>query len=319
MHDAGSSPSVRYRAKLPQLSGGTFITDGGMETTLIFHAGVELPHFASFVLLEDERGRELLRDYFVPYVEIARAHGVGIILDTPTWRANPDWGSQLGYGPEALAEVTRRGVALVEELRAESGDVIVVISGCLGPRGDGYRADLLMSADEAQRYHGPQIATFAESAADMVTALTLTYAEEAVGIVRAAQAAGMPAVISFTVETDGRLPSGQPLRDAIEQVDTQTGSAAAYYMVNCAHPSHFADVLVGSGPWIERVRGLRANASTKSHAELDEAEELDEGDPLELARSYADLSPRLPKLAVVGGCCGTDHRHIGAICAALSG
>jgi homocysteine S-methyltransferase len=193
--------------------------------------------------------------------------------------------------------VNRRGVALLERLRSEAGDeVTLVISGCIGPRGDGYRAEELMTADAAEEYHRPQVATFAETAADMVTALTLTYAAEAIGIVRAAEDAAIPAVVSFTVETDGRLPSGQPL--------------------NCAHPTHFADVLDDAGPWADRLRGLRANASAKSHAELDEAEELDEGDPLELARSYRDLSARLRNLTVVGGCCGTDHRHIGAICAA---
>ena len=305
------------RESLPQLSGRTFITDGGMETTLIFHAGVELPDFASFVLLDDERGQETLRDYFLPYVDLAREHGVGIILDTPTWRANPDWGARLGYSPVALAEANRRGVALLERLRAEAGDeVTLVISGCIGPRGDGYRVDELMSADAAEEYHRPQVATFADTAADMVTALTLTYASEAIGIVRAAEAAAIPAVVSFTVETDGRLPSGQPLGEAIEEVDAETAGAAAYFMLNCAHPTHFADVLEDAGAWADRLRGLRANASAKSHAELDEAEELDEGDPVELARSYRDLSARLRNLTVVGGCCGTDHRHIDAICAA---
>ncbi len=309
---------MNRRGQLPQLSGRTFITDGGMETVLIFHAGLELPHFASFVLLDNEQGVEALRGYYLPYIEIAREQGVGVILDTPTWRANPDWGARLGYSPEALAEVNRRGVALLEELRASGGEEpALVISGCLGPRGDGYRAEHLMSAAEAEQYHAPQIATFADTAADMVTALTLTYANEAVGVVRAAEAAAISAVISFTVETDGRLPSGQPLPEAIEQVDAETAGAAAYFMINCAHPTHFADVLEDVGPWVDRVRGLRANASAKSHTELDEAEELDEGDPLELAQHYRDLAPRLPNLTVVGGCCGTDHRHVGAICAAV--
>jgi len=302
------------RLDLPQLGGGTFITDGGMETTLIFHGGMDLPHFASFVLLDDDAGRDALRDYYRPYIDIARANGVGIVLDTPTWRANQDWGERLGYSPDALAEVSRRAVALLEELRDGAGEVTVVISGCIGPRGDGYRADELMTTADAERYHAPQVATFADTAADMISALTLTYAEEAVGIVRAAEARGIPVVISFTVETDGRLPSGQPLREAIEEVDAATDDAAAYFMVNCAHPTHFAEVFEESGPWLGRVRGLRANASAKSHAELDEAEELDEGDPLELAESYRELACRLPNLAVVGGCCGTDHRHIGAIC-----
>jgi homocysteine S-methyltransferase len=290
------------------------ITDGGMETTLVFHNGLELPHFASFVLLDDESGREALRTYYRTYIEIARARNVEIILDTPTWRANGDWGERLGYTAEALADVNRRGVALLEELRSPE----VVISGCVGPRGDGYRVDGVMSATESADYHAPQIETFAATSAELVSALTLTYAEEAVGIVRAATAAGLPVVISFTVETDGRLPSGQPLGEAIEQVDSETGGAAAYFMVNCAHPTHFLDVLEPA-PWLGRLRGIRANASKKSHAELDASEELDEGDPAELAAAYRELQARLPSLSVVGGCCGTDHRHVDAICAAVAG
>jgi S-methylmethionine-dependent homocysteine/selenocysteine methylase len=289
------------------------ITDGGMETTLVFHNGLELPHFASFVLLADEPGREALRTYYRTYIEIARARNVEIILDTPTWRANRDWGERLGYTPEALADVNRRGVALLEELRSPE----VVISGCVGPRGDGYRVDGVMSATESADYHTPQIETFAGTSAELVSALTLTYAEEAVGIARAAAATGLPVVISFTVETDGRLPSGQALGEAIEQVDSETEGAAVCFMVNCAHPTHFLDVLEPA-PWLGRLRGIRANASKRSHAELDASEELDEGDPSELAAGYRELQARLPSLSVVGGCCGTDHRHVDAICAAVA-
>jgi S-methylmethionine-dependent homocysteine/selenocysteine methylase len=308
------------RAQLPQLSGETFITDGGMETTLIFDEGIALPDFASFILLEDPTGIEVLRTYYRSYLEIAVQHGVGIVLDTPTWRANPDWGDRLGYSAAELADVNRRGVALLEELRATANGVPhVIISGCIGPRGDGYRVDTEMTAEEAQRYHEPQVATFADTAADLVSALTLTYAGEAVGIARAAQNSGIPSVISFTVETNGRLPGGQSLREAIEEVDDQTQGAVAYFMINCAHPTHFAHVLEGDGDWRGRIRGLRANASEKSHAELDEAEELDSGDPAALARQYRELQARLPSLTVVGGCCGTDHRHVAEICTAVMG
>jgi S-methylmethionine-dependent homocysteine/selenocysteine methylase len=300
-------------SSLPQLDGGMFITDGGMETVLIFQQGIELPEFAAFVLLDDPAGAEALRAYYRTYIEIARAREVGIVVDTPTWRANPDWGQRLGYGSDALADVNRRGVALLEELRTPG----VVISGCIGPRGDGYRIDSTMSAGEAERYHAPQVHVLARAGVDLVSALTLTYAGEAIGIVRAASVAEIPVVISFTVETDGRLPSGQALGEAIEQVDAGTGGAAAYFMVNCAHPTHFAGVLEPA-PWIDRLRGLRANASKKSHAELDDAEELDEGDPAELAAAYSELRERLPRLNVVGGCCGTDHRHVDAICAAVT-
>jgi S-methylmethionine-dependent homocysteine/selenocysteine methylase len=289
------------------------ITDGGMETTLIFKQGLELPYFAAFVLLDDPEGLEALRAYYRTYIEIAQNRGVGIVLDTPTWRANADWGEKLGYGPDALADANRRAVALLEDLRTPE----VQVSGCIGPRGDGYQGDARMSAGEAERYHTAQVETFSGTTVDQVSALTLTYADEATGIARSAAAREVPVVISFTVETDGRLPSGQPLGEAIEQVDAETGGAAEYFMVNCAHPTHFAEVL--EGDWLERLRGVRANASQKSHAELDEAEELDEGDPAELAERYRELRDRLPKLSVVGGCCGTDHRHVDAVCAAVTG
>jgi S-methylmethionine-dependent homocysteine/selenocysteine methylase len=309
---------ARYRDALPQLRDTPFLTDGGLETTLIFHEGHELPDFAAYDLLTREGGEDALRRYFEPYLRIARERGVGIVLETATWRANADWGARLGHGAEQLAHLNRRAVELLDDLRAEyeTASAPVVVSGCIGPRGDGYVVGETMGAEEAEAYHGTQIGTFAETAADLVTALTMTYADEAVGIVRAARAAGIPAVISFTVETDGRLPSGQELRAAIEEVDERTAGAAAYFMVNCAHPSHFDAVLEPGTAWTDRVIGLRANASRLSHAELDVADELDAGNPEELALEYVALRERLPRLTVLGGCCGTDHRHVDAICRA---
>ena len=309
---------MRYRDRLPQLDGGLFLTDGGIETTLIFHEGRDLPEFAAFDLLKDRDGTEALRRYYEPYAELARARETAFVLESPTWRASPHWGELLGYSLEELDALNRRGVELMEDIRNRYGtdEAPMVISGCVGPRADAYRPEVTLSADAAQEYHATQIGTFGDTAADMVTALTLTYAEEAVGITHAATAAGLPAAISFTVETDGRLPSGQELPDAIRQVDEETDGATAYYMVNCAHPSHFASVLDTGESWEQRIRGLRANASTLSHAELDAAEELDAGDPAELAARYAELASALPWLNVIGGCCGTDHRHVTAICEA---
>jgi homocysteine S-methyltransferase len=302
---------------LPQLEGDLFLTDGGMETWLVYSQGFELPQFAAFPLLDDPRGLDALRTYFVPYIEIARTNGVGLVLDAPTWRASSHWGGLLGYDAGQLADFNRRAVALLEEIRGEAADVRIVIGGCVGPSEDAYAPSEQVGADEAYAYHRPQIDTFAETAADFVNALTLTYAAEAIGIAQAAAAAGLPVAISFTVETDGRLPSGQTLGEAIEEVDAATDGAVAYFMVNCAHPTHFLDVVGVDGAWRDRVAGVRANASRKSHAELDEAEELDAGDPLELASHYPALRERLPNLRVAGGCCGTDDRHIAAIYEAL--
>jgi len=306
---------ARYRDALPQLDEPLFLTDGGLETTLIFHDGLDLPHFAAYDLLARPGGPDALRRYFARYIEIARERRVGIVLETPTWRASPDWAERLGHSPDELAALNAQSVALLEAMRdeLETADTPIVISGCVGPRGDGYVVGDAMTADEAETYHAVQIGMFGDTAVDLVTAITMTSAEEAIGVVRAARRAGLPVVISFTVETDGHLPSGQPLRDAIEQVEAETGGAPSYYMINCAHPTHFEHVLAADGVWTERIRGLRANSSKLSHAELDEAEELDEGNPVELAGEYVALRSRLPNLSVLGGCCGTDHRHVEAI------
>jgi len=305
--------------ELPQLSAERpFISDGGLETTLIFDRGVDLPCFAAFPLVTDEPGRALLRDYFAPFLAIAKTYGTGFVLDTATWRANPDWGARLGFDSVTLAEVNRASVEFAVEVGDESG-VPIVINGVLGPRGDGYSAGEVMSAADAQRYHAFQTEAFADAGVDMVTGVTMNYADEAVGMVRAARDVGLPIAVSFTVETDGRLPSGQPLDAAIEQVDADTEGAAAYFMLNCAHPTHFSAVLGEGGAWRDRIVGIRANASRKSHAELDASDELDAGDPDELAEQYRTLSSAMPQMTVVGGCCGTDHRHVDAICAAIMG
>jgi S-methylmethionine-dependent homocysteine/selenocysteine methylase len=305
----------KYRKHLPQTGNGLFLTDGGLETTLVFHDGRELPCFAAFTLLENETGFARLRRYFDDYLAIARRHGVGAVLEAPTWRANADWAAKLGYDAAALADVNRRAIGLMLELRDayETARTPMVISGNLGPRGDGYRAERRMSTHEAQTYHARQIDTFADTDADLISAFTINYSDEAIGIVAPAGEADMPAVISFTVETDGRLPSGETLAEAIERTDAETGGYVAYYMLNCAHPTHFQTVLNAGGGWRDRIRGLRANASRKSHAELDESTELDPGNPEELGREYRDLRTVLPGLNVLGGCCGTDHQHIDAI------
>jgi S-methylmethionine-dependent homocysteine/selenocysteine methylase len=302
----------------PRLPDGPrlYLGDGGLETTMIFERGLDLPCFASFTLLDRPEGLEALRDYYRGYLDIARRNDTGFTLDTPTWRASSDWGDQLGYSASGLAEVNRRAVGLAEEIRQaeETAATPIIVCGTLGPRGDAYAPEDLMSAGEAERYHAPQVELFAAAEVDMVAVYTLAYAEEGIGIARAAASAGVPAVISFTLETDGRLPSGEKLEEAVERVDAESDGSPAYFMINCAHPSHFASVLEAPGEWKRRIGGIRANASRRSHQELDEATELDAGNPAELAGEYVDLRRALPEVRVVGGCCGTDTRHIAGIC-----
>jgi S-methylmethionine-dependent homocysteine/selenocysteine methylase len=308
------------RNALPQLTGKLFLTDGGLETTLIFLDGVELPDFAAFHLLKSREGEQLLRRYYLSYAELAKKFKTGLILESATWRANPDWAFKLGYTRQELAEVNRKAIHLLDEIRKkyESPDMPVVISGCIGPRGDGYIPSLVMSVEEAIQYHTAQITAFCETNADLVTAMTLNYAEEAIGIAMASKELKMPAVISFTVETDGHLPTGQTLKDAIEQTDRATGFYPAYYMLNCAHPSHFESTLKPGESWMRRIGGIRANSSKKSHEELNESTELDIGNPEELGQHYARLTKLLPQFNIMGGCCGTDCRHVEQIALACS-
>lgn len=307
-----------YRNHLPQLDNRIFLTDGGLETTLIFHHDVDLPLFAAFDLLKNAEGTERLRDYFRRYARIAERNGYGFILESPTWRASRDWAQRLGYDKARLAEANRKAIGLMEEIRLEflhTGKPFV-ISGCFGPRGDGYKTSHY-SADEARDYHMEQMETFAGTAVDLVSAITMTNINEAIGIAEAARRYELPVVISFTVETDARLPGGETLAEAIAAVDKATKCYPAYYMINCAHPTHFERQLPG-GDALMRMRGIRANASKCSHAELDESPVLDDGDPREFGEDYARLKKRVPNLTVVGGCCGTDHRHIEGICKSIA-
>lgn len=308
---------------LPHMGNQRFVTDGGIETTLIFLEGVDLPEFATFPLLDTEDGVQILEDYFMSYVQMSQRLGTGIVLDTPTWRASTDWMDVLGFPAGDVSRFNHASVVLLENIRAQfqTPKNPIVISGCLGPRGDGYAPTSTMSASEAAEYHLPQVEALAKAGADVVTALTMSYADEAIGIVQSATAVGVPVAVAFTVETDGSLPDGTTLKEAIAAVDSATDAAPAYFMVNCAHPTHFANVLGTDEPWTARVRGIRANASKASHAELDEAESLDSGHPQQLAVELADLCDRLENLTLLGGCCGTDERHIEQIaltCASAS-
>jgi homocysteine S-methyltransferase len=303
---------AQYRNALPQLNGEIFLMDGGLETTLIFHRKIDLPYFAAFDLLRTHEGKNTLRNYYRPYLDVAYRGGFGFILEAPTWRASSDWGSKMGYSQHSLAAVNREAIEMLEELRGEAVNFRspIVVSGCIGPRGDGYVPGELMKIDEAEDYHAGQIEVFASTGADMISTMTITNSAEAAGIARAAKSLGMPVSISFTLETDGRLPTGQPLDEAIREVDAESGNAPAYYMINCAHPTHFSRALTSKAEWMSRLRGLRANASRRSHAELNESTDLDSGDPQELADEYREIVDVRPQINVIGGCCGTDERHI---------
>lgn len=292
-----------------------FLSDGGLETYLIFEKGFELPCFSAAVLLDTEQGREELTNYFTRFVEIAKSTGRGFILDAPTWRAGTAWAGPLGQTLKQVIDTNARAVAFVSNLRKqlETEDCPILVNGLIGPAGDAYAPDTQISAREALLIHAPQIHALGRAGVDMISAMTMTHASEAIGMTRAAQEIDVPIVIAFTLETDARLPSGQSLSEAIDEVDAATSNGPIYYMINCAHPDHFSEVLDTRAAWSLRIGGVRSNASRLSHAELDEAVTLDDGDPVELGDLSAELVNRLPNIRVMGGCCGTDHRHIECI------
>lgn len=296
-----------------------FVTDAGLETDLIFNRGIELPCFAAIDMLRTQEGRQVLADYFRSYVELARRLGIGCLLESASWRASPDWAPRIGLDDAELDTLNRASVELLKALRSEyAQDIPILVSGCIGPRGDGYDPGLIMSVDEAENYHRNQATVLASAGPDLITAMTMNNVNEAIGIARAARSNGLPVVICFTVETDGRLPTGHTLKQAIAAVDGSTGAYPAHFMINCAHPTHFMDTLDDGDDWTRRIRGIRANASRCSHAELDAMTELDEGDPAELAQLYRAIRERHPQISVLGGCCGTDLRHVTAVAEACA-
>lgn len=293
-----------------------FLTDSGFETTMIFNHNIDLPHFALFYLIDKPKYQDVIYNYYKEHLDIANENNAGFILESGTWRANKDWGYKLGYDENELIKLNRLAIAQLKAIKSNYENHIqpILISGQIGPARDGYIVQDRMNSEEAKNYHSLQISAFKEAGADLTTALTMCYIDEALGIVMSAKEHQLPVVISFTVETDGKLPSGETLKEAIETIDRLTHNYPLYYMINCAHPSHFAKELDTEDDWILRIKGIRANASCKSHSELDEATELDRGDIKDFGKWHQTLKSKLPNLIVLGGCCGTDASHVAEIC-----
>lgn len=300
-----------YRNNLPQMNGGIFLTDAGLETDLIFNKDIEIREFAAHTLLPEEKGRAALEGYLKGFLELAKKSDTGFILDSQTWKAHMHWADDLGATEGDLQSANQEAIDFITSLRDEFSDNTkpIVLNGVVGPKGDAYAPDQLLSVDESREYHAQQLTWLAKTEVDMVTALTFTQADEATGFVLAAKDVSLPCVVSFTVETDGNLPTGQSIAAAIEQVDSDSDSYAAYFMINCAHPDHFSHLL-GDESWARRIKGIRCNASRLSHAELDECEVLDDGNPQELGEQYRQIKQTMPWLNIFGGCCGSDLRHV---------
>ncbi|WP_053351865.1 homocysteine S-methyltransferase family protein [Leucobacter musarum] len=289
------------------------IADGGIETALTDRLGQHLREFAAFELLDTAAGRIALTEYYAPFIAVARQHALPLVLDTPTWRANTDWGERLGYRADALARINADAVAFVRELDEESpvGAPEIVVNGCVGPRTDEYVAAQRMTAGEAEEYHAPQVRALAEAGADRVTSVTTLDAVEGIGVVRAALAARVPGAVSFIVGADGLLADGSTLDAAIAEVDAATEGGAVGFLVNCAHPAEAARALehAHGAAELERLIGFRLNAARAGTDSADSAADF--------AAAEIALRNAAPSANVFGGCCGTDVDHIAALAAAM--
>ncbi|WP_203564896.1 homocysteine S-methyltransferase family protein [Aliiroseovarius sp. PrR006] len=299
----------------PRLENKFYLTEGGTETELLYKWGFELPEFAMFPLLDDPKADQVLRDMYRRYFDVAEKFDTGMLIMSHDYRASPDWGAKLGYSPEGLADMQRRTIDFLEGMRCEyQGRVSdVYIAGCIGPKGDAYGTGGDISEDEAEEYHSVQLSTLAATAADMAIALTFNNIPEAIGLVRAAEKLGIPLGVCLTLTTEGVLKSGPSLQAAIETIDERTNGAAAWFGTNCSHPLEFAPALANSGPWLDRIRCIRPNAVKMEQVALCRLGHLEDGDPVELGKQMGDVAERFPKADILGGCCGTDERHLSEI------
>lgn len=299
---------------LPQLAGKLMSTAGGFETWMQYVDGFTLRHFCGFELLNDPRGVACLRDYHRRVIEAAIENGFGMINEGLHYRASRDWGERTGFSREALEEINLRGIEFYRDFAREyaSADTPMLVGGAIGPQGDAYETGHIPDATEAEEYHAEQILTFRKAGADLVTAMTFSNVEEAIGLVRAAISAEMPVVVSFFVARGGRLRAGETLEEAIRRVDAATGNGPQYYMINCTHPTEF-EAGLSPGDWSARLGGFMPNAVAMETLDLCKLGHLEDGDPEELGGQMAGLAQRFPHVTVWGGCCGTDGRHIGQI------
>jgi homocysteine S-methyltransferase len=299
-----------------QQPGLNYLTEGGQETEIMYKYGYELPSFALFPLLDNPGAVTELRGMYGRYLDTAARHGFGVVIGALDYRASPDWGSLLGYSSEQLAEMQMRSISFLREVAQpyQARVPALLYAGIVGPRGDAYETNQTITADEAEEYHGAQLATLARAGVDLVEAMTFTSVPEMVGLSRAASLAGLPLSISFTLDNSTRqLPSGPTLKDAIETIDAQTGDdRPAFYGINCSHPLEFMPA-IEPGPWFERVRCLRPNAAMMDKISLCTLGHLESGDPVELGELMGGLARQYPHIDMWGGCCGTWETHLDEI------
>ena len=299
----------------PRLDNKFYLTEGGSETEIMYKWGFELPEFEMYPLLDNPQADEIIRNMFRRYFEVAAQHDTGMLLNGHDYRASPDWGAKLGYSPEALRNMQHRVIDFLDGMRAEYADRVsdVYIAACIGPRGDAYGSGGEITADEAEDYHSVQLKNLDGTAADMAVAATFNNVPEAIGVIRAANGAGRPIGVSLTLTPEGRLRSGPGLGEAIETIDEATDGGAAWFGTNCSHPLEFEPALAEQGPWLDRLRYIRPNAARMDKIALCSLGHLEDGDPVELGGQMGEVARRLPRADIIGGCCGTDERHLSEI------
>jgi len=305
---------VKHTTFPPQNRGRFYLTEGGTETELMYKHGFELPHFAMFPLLDNPKAVSKMREMFRSYLDVAAEHDFCALMGGLDYRASPDWGDLLGYSPASLSDANLQSIEFLRELANEYSSQVpeILIQGLIGPRGDAYERNETISENEAEDYHSVQLETLKKANVDSALAITFNNIPESVGVARAAAKIGVPLAISLTLDSNSKLHSGPSLADAITAIDEQTNQAPEYFLINCSHPLEF-EPAIEPGDWIQRVRGVRPNASKMDKMALCQIGYLEDGDPEELGRLCGDLARQYPHMDIWGGCCGTWDNHLNEI------
>jgi homocysteine S-methyltransferase len=298
----------------PQKAGRLYLTEGGTETELLYKYGFALPQFALFPLLDNPQAVSKMREMFQSYLDVAVRHKMCALMGGLDYRASPDWGALLGYSPQSLADANLRSIEFLRDIAREYASDIpdIVIEGLIGPRGDAYERNASITVDEAEDYHSVQLETLKRANVDLALAITFNNVPESIGVARAAVKIGVPLAISLTLDGTSKLSSGPRLGEAITTIDRETDHAPEFYLVNCSHPVEYESAIEPDG-WIDRVRGVRPNASRMEKMALCQIGHLEDGDPVELGKLCGDLARRYPHMDIWGGCCGTWDRHLDEI------
>ena len=298
----------------PQEEGRFYLTEGGTETELMYKHGFELPHFAMFPLLDNPEAVSKMREMFRSYLDVAAKHEFCALMGGLDYRASPDWGELLGYSPAGLSDANLQSIEFLRDVAGEySSDIPeILFQGLIGPRGDAYERNETITENEAEDYHAVQLETLKKADVDLALAITFNNIPESVGVARAAAEIGIPLAISLTLDSSSKLRSGPSLAEAITTIDKEPDQSPEYYLINCSHPVEY-EPAIEPGEWIERIRGVRPNASKMEKIALCKIGHLEDGDPEELGTLCGDLARRYPHMDIWGGCCGTWDKHLDEI------